>query len=271
MTGKQDASVENNANSPAELVSLVLELKVSKEKPAARGVPSWWGRAAHALLLRVIQAQDTGMAQDLHEENAQRPFTASTLMGSFPSRRLDPQSIYRLRLTGLNSGVSGLLMKAVEGEGGLRAGSHIDLDGFTFAIQQVSLAQEGVAWSASTDYQSLAMQNLTASQAPPRRITLQFTSPVTFKSGGKMMPIPLPELVFGSLLDRWNHFAPISFSADLRRYAVECLAVERYRLSTRPVETKGGGLRIGAVGEVSYLALNYDRYWMSLVLSLIHI
>jgi CRISPR-associated endoribonuclease Cas6 len=94
---------------------------------------------------------------------------------------------------------------------------------------------------------------------------LQFTSPTTFKSQEKHVPVPLPELVFGSLLERWNAFAPIAFPPETRRYAAECLALARYRLSTRPVPMKSGGLRVGAVGEATYTSINYDRYWMSLM------
>ena len=79
------------------------------------------------------------------------------------------------------------------------------------------------------------------------------------------MPVPLPGLVFGSLLERWNAYAPINFPQEVRRYAEECLAISQYELQTRPVPQKSRGLRVGAVGSVTYAALNYDRYWMSLL------
>jgi CRISPR-associated endoribonuclease Cas6 len=79
------------------------------------------------------------------------------------------------------------------------------------------------------------------------------------------VPLPLPGLVFGSLLERWNAFAPIAFPPEARRYAEECLAVSRYELSSRPVPVKSRGLRVGGVGQVTYTALNYDRYWLSVL------
>jgi CRISPR-associated endoribonuclease Cas6 len=82
------------------------------------------------------------------------------------------------------------------------------------------------------------------------------------------IPIPLPELVFGSLLERWNAIAPLAFPEEAKRYAAECLAISRYKLSTRAVPLKGGGLRVGAVGKISYISLNYDRYWMSVMATL---
>ena len=82
------------------------------------------------------------------------------------------------------------------------------------------------------------------------------------------MPIPLPELVFGSLLQRWNAYAPVVFPEEVQRYARECLGVSRYQLASRIVHVKGAGRRVGAVGVVTYTSLNYDRYWMSLIQTL---
>ncbi len=85
------------------------------------------------------------------------------------------------------------------------------------------------------------------------------------------MPVlqaPLPTLVFGSLLEKWNAYAPIAFPPEVKRFAEECLAVSQYQLSTRAVPQKSGGLRVGAVGEITYISLHYDRYWMSVIATL---
>jgi len=96
-------------------------------------------------------------------------------------------------------------------------------------------------------------------------VSLQFASPTTFKSGEKHVPVPLPAWVFGSLLEKWNAFAPVALPAEVRRFAEECLALTAYRLSTRMIPLKEGGLRAGAVGQARYTALNHDRYWLSLI------
>jgi CRISPR-associated endoribonuclease Cas6 len=75
------------------------------------------------------------------------------------------------------------------------------------------------------------------------------------------MPVPLPELLFGSLVDRWNAFSPVTVSPDMRRFAAELIAISRYRLTSRAVTQKAGGTRMGGVGEVTYRALGGDRYW----------
>ena len=75
------------------------------------------------------------------------------------------------------------------------------------------------------------------------------------------MPLPLPELVFGSLLQRWNAFAPLTLPEEVRRYAQECLAVSRYRLQTRMLQF-GAAMSVGFVGQCQYTALVWDAYWL---------
>lgn len=247
---------------PIDLLSLVLTLRPAAPAKSAESLPAWWGRAAHALLLRVVAAADPQLAESLHAENNLRPFTTSTLMGRFPQGGLDPQGSYTLRLTALHAGTAGILLEAAQ-SGLLAPGSTIELDYLPFQVEAAAWQPQDHPWAAATTYQDLSAPLLLAQQPAPRRLTLQFTSPTTFKSEGLHVPVPLPELVFGSLLSRWNSFAPIVFPPETLRYARECLAISRYRLSSRAAPLKGSGLRVGGVGDVTYVSLNYDRYWMS--------
>ena len=262
-----------------DLLSLLLTLRPLPEACQAP-VPDWWGRAAHALLLEVVRRADPPLAARLHEDNGgPRPFTASTLLGRFPRREglpyLDPGQSYTLRLTALEAGLAELVFQAAQ-NGPLVPGAPVELDHLPFRVEKaepLSLApsdveDQGHPWAGSDSYQELSAAYLLARIQPPRRIALLLASPTTFKSGGMHVPYPSPELAFGSLLERWNAFAPITFPPEARRYAAECLAVGRYRLSTHTVPLKGGGLRVGAVGQVVYVTLNYDRYWMSVIATL---
>ncbi len=256
-----------------DLLSLTLSLRPLPSDSAA--APRWWGRAAHALLLQTAAHYNPTLAEALHESpsgqapQAARPFTASTLYGRFNKGALDPQAAYTLRLTALTADLTAVLLQAAQ-DGPLAPGQVVELDRLPFQVtgarprRMLPEEDSGHAPDA-TSYQELSAPLLLARRPAPRRLTLRFTSPTTFKSGGKHLPIPLPELVFGSLLERWNAFAPLAFPPEARRYAAECLAVSRYRLSSRSLPTKDGGLRFGAQGEVTYTSLNYDRYWMSVI------
>ena len=285
-----------------DLLSLVLSLAPLQAPPPDAALPLWWGRAAHALLLNTVRRYDERLAESLHNDQGPRPFTASSLLGRFPAGNLDPARSYTLRFTAFQGELVAILMKAAQTDGPLAPGAQIELDYLPFrilAVQPSNLISDGEfpiakfpipnsqsefpnpqssspnpqsairnsqsVWSALTSYQELSAPYLLAKLTPPRRITFQFASPTSFKSGGMHIPLPLPELVFNSLLERWNAYAPVLFPPETRRYAAECLALSRYRLSSRSIPVKSLGMRVGGVGEATYISLNYDRYWMSLI------
>jgi CRISPR-associated endoribonuclease Cas6 len=104
-----------------------------------------------------------------------------------------------------------------------------------------------------------------ARDTPATRILLKFVSPTAFKARGQNLPLPLPGSVFGSLLDKWNSFAPIAMPDEVRRFADECLAISQYAGRTRALRGKEGNVQIGFVGLVRFSATNRDRYWLSLI------
>lgn len=140
------------------------------------------------------------------------------------------------------------------------------LDGVRFAIEAVTCDPAVHPWAACTSYEELSAPWLLARQPPSSRLSLHLASPTAFKSGSKAQPFPLPELVFGSLLDKWNAYAPVALPEETRRFAAECLAVGRFKLYTRSASFKSeGAFKFGAVGTLTYAALNRDRYWLSVI------
>jgi CRISPR-associated endoribonuclease Cas6 len=169
---------------------------------------------------------------------------------------------YTLRFTALTAPLSQLLIAASQPGGALCSGAAVELDYLPFRIEAVHLAPAAHPWAATAAYADFSADHLLGS-APPRRLTLHFASPTTFHVDGRHLPLPLPEQVFTSLLERWNAFSPLALPAETRRFAAECLHLTRYRLNSVPVPVKQGGLRIGAVGEATYTASHYDRFWLT--------
>ncbi len=250
--------------SAPELLSLVLALRPLSAPPAERPLPAWWGGAAHRLALAALQQADPALAAQTHDQPGLRPLSASSLLGRMPQRRPDPAVAYALRLTGLTERVSAALLQSIQPGGLLAPGQPVELDYLPFQVEAAHTAPEEHPWAGSASYQALTGQHLLGGE-PGRKIRLRFSSPTGFHSAEKHQPFPLPELVFGSLLERWNSFAPLAFPAEARRYALECLAVSHYRLRTRSTPVKEGGLRVGCIGEVTYTALTYDRYWLGIL------
>jgi len=252
---------------PPELLSLVLHLQPENPNPE-RPLPRWWGRAAHALLLHIVQQADPALASRMHADADQpwRPFTVSNLLGSFPRGKFHPEKPYRLRLTSLDADLTALLLAAAAPGGPLAPEAVVELDFCRFRV--LPPPQDGDHWQMQTTFVDLSRPWLSARCTPPRRFTFHFASPTAFKSRGRHMPVPLPDWVFNSLLQRWNTFAPMAMPEETRRFANEVVGVSRYRLQSAVVPLKNGGRRIGAVGEATFIGLNHDRYWLSILATL---
>lgn len=255
-------------NAAPDLLSLVLILRPLPGGDPQRPLPQWWGRAAQALLLDVVRRADEALAAELHGESGLRPYTASNLMGHFgPRRQPLSEQTYTLRFTALTARLSGLLLDAARPGGRLAAGGEVQLDYLPFHIEAVHSRETDHPWAGQAAYADFAAGHLVG-VAAPRRLTMQFASPTTFHVNGRYLPLPLPEQVFTSLLERWNAFAPIALPAETRRFAAECLHLSRYDLRSLAVPVKEGGLRIGGLGQATYTVSRYDRFWMSTILHL---
>jgi CRISPR-associated endoribonuclease Cas6 len=242
------------------LTSLVLQLKA----PAAARLPATLGRAAQALALRLIESRDAALAQELHDSQGPKPLTASNLvMGSRAQGTLQLEAGQSgwLRLTGLTETVSQHLLALSQAPP-----PAIELDGCPLTVTGATLSPADHPWAGQTSYQALAAPYLLGDYgAPDRRVGLEFASPTTFRSQGRYIPLPLPELVFGSLLERWQRFAPIALHPELRRFAAEAMSLSRYRLRSRSIPSKEPGTQIGFTGQAVFIALSQDRYWLNVI------
>lgn len=238
--------------------SLVLTLTTGDD-PAF--VPQFLGRASHALFLTLVAEADPALAQSLHDDDGLKPFTVSTLLGPDPlqgqPRKLWPGQSYALRFTSLLPELSRVLQEQAPAW----ARREVDLDGAGLRIVGATCDPAVHPLAGQARYEELAQRWLIDEVTPPGAIGLTFTSPTTFRSQQHNLPLPLPGLVFGSLLERWNRFAPVRLNPDVRRYAEECLAISRYHLETRLVVV-AGGKQVGFCGTCSYVALNHDAYWL---------
>ena len=227
------------------------------------------GRAAHALFLRLVGGADPALAARLHEDAQVKPFTCSSPWRSPPPDGRGPGGggktelgeTWHLRYTTLTAELT-----AVWTEGVLPSlPDEVVLDEMPFTVHGAASTAEAHPAAGRATYAGLASSHMLASATAPASWRFAFRSPTAFHSGGMTVPIPLPDLLFGSLLDRWNAWSPVALNPEVRRFARECIAVSRYRLQTRPVPGKGGRVERGAVGGCTYVALNRDRYWCSTI------
>lgn len=243
------------------LISLLLTL--TPEAPAT--LPADLGRAAQAETLTRLAQVDPALAEAIHAGDGPKPLTCSGLVADEPeagprhpadSVSVRPGARYFMRMTGLVEPVSRALYAGLVE----RPPVHWALHGQPFHVLEAVCDPARDAWTGQTSCENLAAAALQRGDHLPRTVTLEFVSPTAFKSQDMQLPVPLPGLVFGSLVERWNAFSTVALDPDLRRFANERVAISRYWLESKPVPTKGGALRIGGVGQVTYTALDDDRY-----------
>ncbi|MDY7041292.1 MAG: CRISPR-associated endoribonuclease Cas6 [Chloroflexota bacterium] len=245
------------------LISWVISLQPAKPVSISPNL----GRAAHAWFLERVRQADPPLAEKLHQGHGQRPFTVSNLLGIGRRHRgeltLSPETTYALRMTSFSTELSKLLCERVIPD----LPPVLTLGSVTLAVTG-STTDPAVHDRAGEDSFAGLVQRHTLAASIPHRVSLRFASPTLFRSENKNVPLPLPGLVFGGLVDKWNDFAPIGLPPEVRRFAQECLAISRYRLETLPVSFGDEGQRgavAGCVGTCSYAIQVRDKYWMGLI------
>ncbi len=248
------------------------------------------GRAVHAWFLDQVRRADAGLAQELHQGQTQRPFTVSNLFGYGKERgdevRLSPERTYSLRFTSFAPALSTLLCERLapglpasitlgnaplqvvssttDGSTKPSSRAFVPSSGRGAQAEGLATGAEAHPWAGTDSFEEL-VQRHTLGGNVPRRVGLRFASPTLFRSNDVNVPLPLPGLVFGGLLDKWNAFAPLQLHPDTRRFAQECLAISRYRLETRRVTFGERRAVAGCVGECFYAIQSNDRYWVGLM------
>ena len=91
----------------------------------------------------------------------------------------------------------------------------LQLHGGQFAVVQMSSQAHAHPWAARMPYDTLYETALPRETRSRPQVTLVFESPTAFRSQGRTMLFPLPRLVFGSLMARWNSYAPQPLDAAL--------------------------------------------------------
>ena len=179
-----------------------------------------------------------------------------------------------LRFTGLTEALSQFLLALAQ-----NPPRSVELDRVILGLKSATLNPAEHSWANAVSYQDFAAPFLLGSHSQIRhsQIRLQFVSPTTFRSRQRYIPFPLPERVFGSLLQRWQAFAPIALNPGIERFAAEMVVAHRFEIRTKSVPYKldrqsnasaanrRGNCQIGFTGKITYSALNRDRYWLSML------
>jgi CRISPR-associated endoribonuclease Cas6 len=233
-----------------DLMALVIELKALMPTT----IDNHMGRTIQRSGLLAIGETNPALAALIHGMDEQKPFTVSGLMGSHGILygRVQPGDRAWIRLTGLSADIAAALLAYSET---LRAKLQTEtvvmqMDRMDWAITAVH--HEGHPWAGRSSYQTLLQRQL----IPPTHLSLNFVTPATFRSQTVNMPLPLPALVFGSLLSRWTLFTPHRLrdlpQDQLDLFIAHHVVICQHKIQTALVRGKQGGKEIGFSGQAAY-------------------
>ncbi len=244
----------------AELASLVLHLRAQHTDE----VPVWLGRAAHAWFLESLEHINPELSRIVHDENGLKPFTVSNPL-PLQSRELTEikrDTLYMLHLTTLHADLTQLTLHALIPRW-LDEGVRLHAQPFT--VEQIVSDEAIDEWAGTATYADLFHKYASAARHLARRLTFQFVAPTAFnKTGAQSVPLPMPELVFGSLIDRWLRFSTVALHPDLKQFVIENAAISYHRIQSRRVsfDRAARGNVIGFTGEVTFQITSGDSFWL---------
>jgi CRISPR-associated endoribonuclease Cas6 len=172
----------------------------------------------------------------------------SNLIGGKRQRgmvQLHPKQTYRLRVTTLHSDLTSILKHGLTG---LWWRNGIQLHDQQFHLVNVQTHGD---WNIETLYYDLLSN---ASSNPYLKIN--FGAPTTFKqTGQEMLPFPISELVFQSLLTRWESYANVPLEMDIMSYVRHSVKIHAYKTQSQTARFIHGGHTeyvTGFTGEAVY-------------------
>ena len=203
----------------------------------------------HAAILDMVRSLDVGVSAYMHEEAQVKPFTVSTMRNGTDndgySLRLAKDSECHIRVTALNrhvfEAVSGPIIAYSNLFGTIR------LNGQEFAIDHASTDKPDGEISSFSELWRDCFSS----------VIMDFISPTTFRRKGLNVPLPDPQLVYGSLWQKWQAFSGIDVDEMVYASMIDSLVVSRADIHTSIWKFPQVTLK-GFVGNVQFELVKND-------------
>ena len=244
-----------------DLAALILYLRV----PRPMHIYNHMGRAIFQLGLMLLNATDEALAVDIHDESAEKPFTVSGLMrgDSVHFGDLETGDACWLRFTALSAST----VAALDAYRQVTLACLTENQPIYVEIDRVLWEVTAAVWDDSVLPGLMSYQHLIErhqSVMPAQAHTLNFRSATTFRSNGAILPLPRPELVFGSLLNRWIAFTSHRLrdlpQDQLMVFLMHHVVISSYRTETALYKGKKGVTELGFTGEVTFEVLPRSEF-----------
>jgi CRISPR-associated endoribonuclease Cas6 len=205
----------------------------------------------HALawVLDQVRRRAPAVSEGLHRSSRAKPFTVwagsyDELGGAFLPTVSGAELL--LRVTALSEPVSGVLRRIVMNSPGRAA-----LGSASFPVIACATSSSAHPLAGESTPEAI-LGSVTAERFLPDRVTLHFLSPTAFTGSVGNTLFPLPDLVFRSILRKWNAYAAVPIGDTIAEDLLARLQVESHHLATRPPVRLAGGSEKGFVGWCEY-------------------
>lgn len=227
-------------DSAKALLAIVIHLNLKTDR-------QWLGRAAQAWLLESVRRVNPTLADRLHLEHTQRPYTIS-VPRRMPGGAISNSQCW-MRITSISADLTAALLDSILPR--LQAGAVIRLADADAEI--VAATTDNHPWADQTDFETLAHTAFAPETTPPLRHALEFATPTVFHRAGMAIPLPIPTLVFGSLIRTWNTFSPVALPVQMLDFVEKFVGVARHKITTRMVQFGPSERHVGYIGTVNYI------------------
>ena len=199
-------------------------------------LPEAQGRLLHAAFFQILKTHSVELAACIHENVRFKPFTVSELLPTKENRRerylhnISEGTRFYWRVTALEDRVLQAILS-------VSVGYVLKVGSVSMAVENIMRNQAENKNAGILDVDQLIMACLSVKSV--KQITFRFSSPVSFRSFQDDYPFPLPQLIFGSIADKWNLAGmPVSFEQDEVRAAASQLLPVYWQGKTKQVYLK---------------------------------
>lgn len=223
-------------------------------------IPAWLGRATQGVYLRAMGNIAPEVSLAIHDGHGYHPYTVSDVLPFVKTEMRDLQRGQPLTviLTTLHREVTHLTLNTVVPEW-IKSG--FDLHGQAVRVSHADIE--------TTSFETI----LAESRAMTKRyIAMRFTTPTSTKKSrrrgenderrdSQIVPLPMPDRIFNSLYDRWNHFAPQPLPEALKAFIEDDISIKNCNIHTHYVDreraNKGG--TVGFMGDVTFYCTSNEQ------------
>ena len=170
------------------------------------------GKILHGLFYELLQKASAAKGDEVHSAAGLKPFSTALLLNE-RQRRAEYIRVgeeLKIRFTFLDDSLYPLLARYFLSAADLT----FDLVRAELTVARIlTTPQSGEEWARYATFAELSGR----ASEEEKQFSFQFATPTFFKRGGgptypdMIVPLPLPDLLFGSLLRNWNQFSPSSF------------------------------------------------------------